>query len=355
MGLLPNEHLMKDFVALEAKTTVHGVRFYAPSHERLDIDFPENNTTSGLAPGYTIKRKEFDNYLIQSLKSYPNISVLEGQRLITVTDNGDFLSLITDKGILTAGMVVGADGAQSIIVKQLSDIKVEKNHYCAGLRVYYEGVEGFHEGQHIELHFYKEVLPGYFWLFPLPNGQANVGIGMLSKSISQRNIDLKALLSDILQNHPQVALRFSKATPLESVKGFGLPIGSKKRNISGHRFLLTGDATSLIDPFTGEGIGNTLRSGRVAAEHIQACFREQRFDAAFNKAYDKEIYRRMWKELRLSRNLQLLLRYPRLFDSVVKRANRSHSLRMMLASAMVDIDIKKELVRPSFYMKLFTQ
>jgi hypothetical protein len=42
-----------------------------------------------------------------------------------------------------------------------------------------------------------------------------------------------------LKTHPDLAERFKDATPLETVKGFGLPLGSKKRNLSGERFLLT--------------------------------------------------------------------------------------------------------------------
>ena len=40
-----------------------------------------------------------------------------------------------------------------------------------------DGLEGS-EGQ-IEIHFIDEVLPGYFWLFPVKEGVVNVGIGML--------------------------------------------------------------------------------------------------------------------------------------------------------------------------------
>ena len=88
-------------------------------------------------------------------------------------------------------MVLGADGAHSIINKKLGNIKVEKEHYCAGLRQYYKGVTNFHPQNHIELHFYDDVLPGYFWIFPLPNGQANVGLGMLSSEVSKKKVNLK--------------------------------------------------------------------------------------------------------------------------------------------------------------------
>ena len=57
------------------------------------------------------------------------------------------------------------------------------------------------------------------------------------------------------------------------------------------RYLLVGDAASLINPLSGEGIANAVRSGRVAAEHLMDAFERDRFDVSFNKAYDEEIYR----------------------------------------------------------------
>jgi flavin-dependent dehydrogenase len=150
-----------------------------------------------------------------------------------------------------------------------------------------------------------------------------------------------------------MAPRFVNAKQTDPLKGFGLPIGSRKRNISGHRFLLVGDAASLIDPFTGEGIGNAIRSGRIAADHIKKCFAANDFSASFNKRYDDEIYNKMWRELKLSRTLQQLLKYPGLFNFVVRKANRNTSLKTMLSHMLSNVDIKQELVNPSFYFKLF--
>jgi menaquinone-9 beta-reductase len=129
-------------------------------------------------------------------------------------------------------------------------------------------------------------------------------------------------------------------------------LGSKLRNISGERFLLTGDAASLIDPFSGEGIGNAIRSGRVAAEHILTCFDQQNFSAEYNLAYDKEIYRRMWKELKVSHSLQKLCRYPWLFNFVVKKGNQSKYLKQFLVEALANVEIKRLLTRPAFYYRM---
>src|SRR5690606_17333879 len=190
-------------------------------------------------------------------------------------------------------------------------------------------------------------------IFPLKNNLANVGMGMLSSEISKKSIHLKQKFKEIIENHPQIARRFVNAKQTDTLKGFGLPIGSRKCNISGHRFLLTGDAASLIDPFTGEGIGNAIRSGRIAAAHINKCFAANDFSASFNKRYDDEIYDKMWRELKLSRTMQQLLKYPGLFNFVVKKANRNTSLKTMLSHMLTHVDVKQELVKPSFYFKLF--
>ncbi len=327
-----------------------GVRFYAPNGNNIELDFI--NQKHGKEAGYVSKRVEFDFFLLSKVLQLPNVDFYPNAPVKSVVNSTTEVEVHTNETIFTAPMVIGADGAHSVVNKSLGRVKVEKDHYCAGLRQYYKGVTGFHANHHIELHFYKELLPGYFWIFPLPNGLANVGLGMLSSEVSKRQLNLKEKLAEIIQNHPNVKNRFANATALEEVKGFGLPIGSKKRPISGDRFLLLGDAASLIDPFTGEGIGNAIRSGRLAAEHIEQCRAENRYDAAFNRKYDKIVYQKMWNELRLSRSLQKLLRYPRLFNFVVNKANKNPSVKLLITAMLDNVDLKKELVKPSFYFQL---
>ena len=60
----------------------------------------------------------------------------------------------------------------------------------------------------------------------------------------------------------------------------------------------------------------------------------------------------MWKELRLSRTLQHLCKYPWLFNFVVRKANQSKHVQQLLVDALAHLDKKKSLVRPSFYYKL---
>ena len=154
----------------------------------------------------------------------------------------------------------------------------------------------------------------------MPGNRANVGLGMLSSFVAKKKPNLKKLLQEIIDTHPNVKNRFANAKALEQIQGFGLPLGSKKRVISGDRFLLLGDAASLINPLSGEGIANAIRSGRVAADHIITAFNLGRFDAQFNEAYDKEIYRRLWGELRLNYWMQIAMRNPARCNLILKWA-----------------------------------
>lgn len=342
--------LGEKFQSYSNKISSHGVQFTAPNHHSINFDY--KNPNHGNAAGYISKRIDFDHFLFQQIENQPNITVFEGEKVVDLTYKDHGIQLITQTRRLRSQMIIGADGAHSVVNRKLGNIKIDKNHYCAGIRQYYQGVTGFQPGEHIELHFYKELLPGYFWIFPLPDGQANIGLGMLSSEIQKKKLDLKKVLEELIRSKPDLIKRFSNAKALEKPQGFGLPIGSKKRMLSGDYFLLLGDAASLIDPFTGEGIGNAIRSGRIAADHLIKVFKNQSFEAIAHKSYDDMIYEKMWKELQISRKIQLLLRYPKLFNFIINKANRNSSFRTLLTSMLDNVDLKKELLRPIFYMKL---
>lgn len=352
---LISDKLAEKFKKFAQKIETHGVKIIAPNHQSFDIPF---NYKGKERVAYVSKRIDFDNFLFNELKVFKNITIFENAKTkaINTTNKNVNISFINDKKegtTIDTNIIIGADGAQSFVAKKLLNNKINHNHYSAGLRMYYENVTGFNNENYIELHFLKKILPGYLWIFPLPNNQANVGIGMLSKYVSKRGINLKKELVDIINNHPQFKERFKNAKAMENIKGFGLPLGNPKKRISGNRFLLLGDAASLIDPFSGEGIGNAIRSGRVAAIHIDKCFKLTNFSAKQNSAYDKEIYRLMGKEFTVSKSLQNLCRFPKLFNFLVKKANNNAELRNFLIGTMEDIEKKKLLTKPKFYYRLF--
>lgn len=332
-----------------------GVRFVAPNGKGVDIPFTADIHKEDHAPGFIVRRYYFDNFLINHIDDQygdkrlgykiKNVDFDENGAIIQYEYNGK-------EGFCRAKVVIGAGGDRSIMAKKIAGHKIEAKHYIGGVRAYYKNVSGFYGQNFIELHFIKEALPGYLWIFPMAGNEANVGLGMLKKDMQNKNVNLKKILKKALAENETIKSRFENAELIDDIKGWGLPLGSKKRDLAGERYLLVGDAASLIDPFSGEGIGNALFSGKVAAGVVQEALRENDFSYNFLSRYNNRIYNELAKELNLSFRLQQLVRFPWLFNFLMDRLQTNDALRDMVSHMFTDLDMRAKLKSPSFYMKL---
>ena len=333
----------------------NGIQFIAPDNTSLDVPFLLNKTDASQPLGFVSRRIDFDNTLA-GLIDKEHATFLTDTLLEDIEEtDGGLLVKIKQQGeqkIIFTKMIVGAEGRRSVVAKKLAHHAMEAVHYSAGIRAYYKNVSGLHDKNFIELHFLKELQPGYLWIFTLPDGSANVGVGMLSNAISAKKVNLKQLMIHAIEQHPNIKDRFKNAVIEGAIEGWGLPLGSKKRKLSGNRFLLTGDAGSMIDPFTGEGIGNAMVSGLVAARVIKKAVEANNFSADFLQQYDKELYKKLWAELRLSHYLQKLSGNQRLFNFVIGKASRSKELRETISCMFENVDIRKKFTNPLFYLKI---
>jgi flavin-dependent dehydrogenase len=197
-------------------------------------------------------------------------------------------------------------------------------------------------------------VPGYLWIFPLPNNEANVGLAMRSDKISERKYNLKQNLQHILHENPAFKDRFAEAELVGDIRGFGLPMGSKKRTLSGERFMLVGDAGHLIDPLTGEGIGNAIFSGVIAADQAIACIKADDYSASFMRAYDKRIQRVMGRELKLGYVFQRMMFYPGLIRFLMKRVYNNRFVMDFLQEVYADSQKNwvRQVKKPMFWWKV---
>ncbi|MGN6475863.1 MAG: geranylgeranyl reductase family protein [Flavipsychrobacter sp.] len=335
----------------------HGIIMVAPNGRAINIPYNPSRQPGETAPGFTTPRMVFDNYLFEKLPS-PYATIYQGANLKTIVRNSDKTITVSfaqgEETIeVTAPLVVGADGDKGITRRTMLGEHFSHKAYTVGLRGYYEGVTGLHQENFIELHFLPELLPGYFWIFPMPNGMANVGVGILSERIRSKKINLREKMLDAIKNNPNISHRFANAKLADKIQGWGLPMGVELLPVSGDNFLLTGDAASLVDPFSGEGIGNALYSGMLAAYAIEKAVQENRYDAAFLKgAYDGPLYKRLGNELKLSTSLQRLCRFPWLFNLIANKANKSPELSKTISFMFTDLNLRELFKKPSFYAKI---
>lgn len=349
-----NPDIIKRFKEKSPQEDIWGIRLVAPNDTPLDVPFKYNyKVGEEPAPGYVARRIDFDNFLVEEVKRCDLIDFRQGVAVKEVEKTSEGFRVTTSERIvIETRLLIMANGAQSSFSRKYAGIPKEVKHYAGAVRAYYANVTGFHADGFIELHFLKDYIPGYFWAFPLPNGGANVGLGLRTDYISKKGLNLKKSLEDIVANHPVISRRFKNATLESKIVGYPLPLGSKIYNISGDNFMLVGDAGHLIDPLTGEGIGNAIYSGWIAAELAEKCFEQNNFSAAFMKAYDKRVNRVLGVEMKLSYQLQRLLAYPWLLNIFAKKLNGSKKLMDILSRMYTDFELRKQLVNPVFWVRV---
>jgi geranylgeranyl reductase family protein len=247
-----------------------------------------------------------------------------------------------------APVVVGAGGyncpiAKNLLVETHNDTWQEPEHWSAAFREYYTNVEGCmpNDGA-MEIHFIDDVIPGYFWIFPAGEGQVNVGTGMRLDHLSKRTEKLRAMQQRIIREHPVFKHRFANASVVEgSGKGWQLPLGSPRkgqafqpRRVAGNGIFLVGDAASLIDPFTGEGIGNAMVSGSMVAELVNSVRTGKMSLDEATQTYQQDLWAQLGPELTNSDRLQKLLFRKRLMNWFIGRAAKKPKLQAILTDML---------------------
>lgn len=347
--------ILERFHQKAMQTDVWGVRFIAPNHRIVDIPFkPQYTRNFFQAPGYVAKRIDFDQFLIDELRLRPNIQLYTGEEITHFSRTSTGFEVQNETGSLRiqARLLIVANGAQSAFSRQYAGLEKDSAHHAGAVRAYYQGVTNMHPDNFIELHFIREITPGYFWIFPLPDGQANVGLGMRTDIIKRKKLNLRQAMQDIIENHPVISQRFKNATLIDPPVGYGLPLGSKTRTLSGDHFMLVGDAAHLVDPLTGEGIGNAVYSGFIAAEQAEQCLASEQFSATYLRSYDQRIARVLGSEMKLSYQMQQAGAYPWLLNIVANIISNNRKVLNYLSAMYTDFSLREQLVRPFFWIKL---
>ena len=324
---------------------------------------PYYDKTKETPPGFACKRWEFDNFLVEEVKRSKNISYLDNTEIVDfeqiklendVYTEGWLLRNKTGQCTIQTRLLIVADGAHSRFARKIGGISLDPKHNMASVKAYYKGVTGFHTDNFLEFYFLKNFLPGYFWIFPLPNGEANVGIAIVSEEVSKKKLNLRKCLAEVIETTPKFKKRFENAELIGDFQGFGLPLASKKRKLSGAGYMLTGDAASLIDPLTGEGIANALLSGAVAAEQAAECLKKQDFSAEILRGYDERIYRMRGQEFQVSYRLQQWFKSERFFNTLAWFVAKNKPLARTFAYVFNDVNLKKQLWSPVWWWQVLT-
>lgn len=241
---------------------VGGAALRSPSGREVFVPLDGPGRYAAVAP-----RLQLDNALIELARAV-GVDVRDGVSFDSLTELDDRVVVSAESLTISARYLVAADGMWSPVRKSLG---LNEKGYLGewhGFRQYATGVTGT-AAEQLHVWFEEDLLPGYAWSFPLPNGRANIGFGVLRDGV-RKTKDMKALWLDLLQR-PHVVAALGDGFELEDRHtAWPIPARIDEAVLVHGRILFTGDAAMATDVMTGEGIGQALLTGRLAAEAIIA-------------------------------------------------------------------------------------
>lgn len=239
------------------------------------VTFPANfgylkQYFKGRDPVFVIERKIFDHFLFNAA-IHLGASDFSGHKFIDAVykeASDDWLLHLEARSgkvvKLRCKTLVGADGAGSRVRRMAGlDCHVPQ-HTSVALRGYAQ-VDGLSD-QEIRLDYLDSFLPGYGWAFPMAHGKMNLGVILDKVSFKRKDRPLKSYLDEYLN-----VLRDKGADigPVDNIMAHPLPLASEQPNLLPRRNLaLIGDAGSMINPITGEGIHFALWAGKTLGSLI---------------------------------------------------------------------------------------
>lgn len=251
--------LPSDFQTVVEKT-IHRVQFAYGGDDSFMIESQE-------PIAFMVMRANFDQWLMTKAQQ-AGTEIRENEPVLRLEALAEGVEVVTTEGRYRSSVVIGADGAMSVVAQQLfpgrrmRTIPALESEICHGISNYY----GETETTLISLSAVKK---GYGWIFPKRDG-LSIGVGEFMNGA----------------NRPKQSFqRFSIQEPslaglqIPAPHGHPLPIfnrhqGTNSQNWNGglvnHRAMLIGDAGHLVDPLLGEGIYYAIRSGYLAADTIMA-------------------------------------------------------------------------------------
>lgn len=254
--------------------------------------------------GYVAPREQFDALLRENALRHGSVwldSVVvhdytygNSCTVVHGTRNGQALSLRTK-------LVIAADGSGSRLVRKARE-KVsptmgipalaltspqDDRARLTAMRGYFRGIEGL--DTILEFYFPQEIGNFYFWIFPIGQGLANVGVLMSMEHLRRMKVDFKQALLTFLSS-AQMKQRTERATLVTPLRAAPIAAGLRGTLLFGERLLCVGDAAALVNPSSAEGISAALWSGRMAAKTATDALRRDDMSSASLSTYGQAIH-----------------------------------------------------------------
>jgi geranylgeranyl reductase family protein len=255
--------------------------------------FPDGTrvTREYASPGYIVPRYHLDDALRLALEE-SGARLLQGRSVTRLTRERERFTGAEGTGFaFRAKVVIAADGYGSVGVAALangSGARPRGRTLAISATAYYRNADFPNGGDTADHHFDHELPYGYGWIFPAVGGVSNIGVYLRADGYERTGQKLKRLMDGFLERQ---ASRLARAEPLGKVRVWSLPLAPNSMPVAAPGLLLVGDAAGLVDPLTGEGIWQGLRSGVLAGEASAEAVVAGGFDKARCRSYERALSR----------------------------------------------------------------
>lgn len=297
----------------------------------IEVDWPGPSFPS---TGSAVARLELDDR-IRKVAEESGARMLLGSKAVAVQHDSSqrVVSLtLADGTEVGCRHLIVADGARSPLGRKLGRSWHQETVYGVAARGYLTTARSDDPWltSHLELRSPDgTVLPGYGWIFPLGNGEVNIGVGALSTSKRPADLSLRPLINyytDLRRDE------WGFTGPPRAVSSALLPMGGAVSGVAGPNWMLIGDAAACVNPLNGEGIDYGLETGRLAAELL-----DSRDVRDFSKVWPSLLQQHYGQGFSIARRLALLLTFQRFLPSTGPIAMRSDTLMTIAVRVMANL------------------
>lgn len=257
---------------------------------------------------------------------------VEDARAVEVERDGDRVRAVVftrsdgTRTTIRCSRLVVADGARSPLGRVLGREWHRDTAYGVAARGYIRSGRSDDEwiSSHLELRGADgELLSGYGWVFPLGDGEVNIGVGTLATARRPAGVQLKALMGLYAESRREEwQLDGEVRAPASAL----LPMGGAVSGVAGRNWALVGDAAGCVNPLNGEGIDYGLETGRDLA----ALLSEEDWSAA----WPATLRHNYGAAFSIARRLAGLLTVPRLLPAAGPVGMRSRYLMTLALRVM---------------------
>jgi geranylgeranyl reductase family protein len=201
--------------------------------------------------------------------------------------------------------------------------------------------------------FDRAVVPGYGWIFPMQDGEYNVGVGVVYESDSARRHNVRTLFDTFMREYPAARELLAGAEEPPSIRGARLRCGLDGARPWGHgRVVAIGETIGTTFPFTGEGIGKAMESAEVAAEAIDEALDDGPDRLCAYPARIEDLLRPKYYGYQVA---ERWLSRPWLGDLMAWRASRSRYVREAAEGIIAETRDPRDVFSVGGFLRSFLQ